>query len=216
MRSSNESRLRLHYCHGLESGPWGYKASSMREWANVVVPDQQMSLWDVRKKNSIARNFLRQLPRIPTSRVAVLRSLAACADVQKRALLESTTDVLIGSSWGGLVASALLVDGVWAGPTVLLCPAIWTMERRFPDFGRTLRGGDRIERGLGELPESVRGKIVLVHGTADSVVPLEDSRRLAKAMGSRLYEIEAGNHGLSSIARSGRLREIIEEVAGRV
>jgi predicted esterase len=69
-------------------------------------------------------------------------------------------DVLVGSSFGGAVALRLLQDGKYAGPTVLLAPA-------FAHFG--------VE---GRIPEGAR--VIVVHGSRDDVVPIEDSRRLAK------------------------------------
>lgn len=208
---STSTKLRLHYCHGLESGPNGYKARSLREWAEVTVPNQQMSLWDLRKSNSVARNWVRQLPRRPRAHKAVLLSLASCVQVHINTM--DAPDVLIGSSWGGLVASVLLADRVWEGPTVLLCPAVWTMERKFPQMRESPRAAHRIFDALAGLPARTRDQIVLVHGTADTVVPLSDSQRLAREAGLKLVEVDGGSHGLSAIVQNGQLRDLVEDVA---
>jgi hypothetical protein len=44
-------------------------------------------------------------------------------DVMERALKQYEPDVVVGSSWGGAIATWCLVAGSWSGPTVLLAPA---------------------------------------------------------------------------------------------
>jgi len=68
-------------------------------------------------------------------------------------------DVLVGSSFGGAVALALLQRELYAGPTVLLAPAHahFGVEARLP--------GQR--------------RVIIVHGLRDDVVSIDDSRRLA-------------------------------------
>lgn len=203
--------LHIHYCHGLESGPDGYKARWMRTWATVTAPDQQMSLWNPLRSNSVARSLLYR-PGAGLSR-AVLSSLEACVQVQLRVLADSRPDVLVGSSWGGLVAAVLIAEGAWQGPAVLLCPALRLMERRLPALHSGPRSAERLTEALAMLPEDTRSHILLIHGTADPTIPISDSRALARDAGVRLREIEGGSHGLGVIARDGRLRECIEQVA---
>lgn len=73
-------------------------------------------------------------------------------------------DVLVGSSFGGAVAVQLLQSGVWNGPTLLLAQAYVLYA-----------GEERTERE--GLPKGV--PITLIHGTKDSIVPIEGSRLLA-------------------------------------
>ena len=39
------------------------------------------------------------------------------------AIAEHAPRVVVGSSYGGAVATKLLLDGIWSGPTVLIAPA---------------------------------------------------------------------------------------------
>jgi hypothetical protein len=129
--------LRLHYCHGLESGPQGYKVQSMMAWATVVCPDQEMSLFNPLKANSIVRSLASSLfttkPADWASQ-AFCSSLERCAQVQRDALA-ADTDVLVASSWGGAVALKLLADGSYSGPAVLMCPAYRAAESWAAAFG---------------------------------------------------------------------------------
>jgi hypothetical protein len=52
---------------------------------------------------------------------------------------------------------------------------------------------------------------VLIHGTGDDIVSLEDSRRLAASSGARLVEIDDG-HRLSSIRESGLLDSVLKSL----
>lgn len=203
--------LHLHYCHGLESGPGGYKVRSLQRWAQVTVPDQQMSLYNPMRRNSVLRSLLRQLPRRPHRAVSVLDSLDACVQVQVNAM--SYPDVLIGSSWGGLVAAVLIAEGLWTGPAVLLCPALRLMERRFPTLSEGARSAGALTSAMALLPDAARSQICVVHGSVDQVVPLVDSIELCDRTGFRLERVDGGTHGLGSIADDGRLRAFIESVA---
>ena len=120
-----------------------------------------------------------------------------CVALQRAALGAFRPDVLVGSSFGGAVAVALLNQGDWLGPTVLLAQAALRID---PDQ---------------RLPEGV--PVWLVHGSHDTVIEPEDSRRLAET-GSpelvRLIEVE-DDHSLSALVESGQLVEIIREFADR-
>jgi predicted esterase len=159
------SSLRVQFIHGLESSPQGTKAQLF------------------------AKYFTASTPAMDTS------NFEACVGVQAAALRELRPDVLIGSSFGGAVAVALLQRGSWRGPTLLLAPAAF----HYP-----------VERSL---PEGIR--VWLVHGTRDDVVAIEDSRQLARTGTPglvRLIEVE-DDHPLSSTVESGRLIELVNELA---
>jgi dipeptidyl aminopeptidase/acylaminoacyl peptidase len=67
--------------------------------------------------------------------------------------------------------------------------------------------------GKGErLPQGTRA--ILLHGTADDVVPIEGSRTLASNSGSSvvLWEIDGGDHRLNSTLEDGTLARAIEAV----
>ena len=128
---------RVLYCHGLESGPNGYKVRALREQGlEVVAPSMEMSLWNPMRKNSVLRSLLSPsalLSRAPTQWLsgALDDSFQACIDVMRSEISgsASTCTVLVGSSWGGAVATALVADKSWAGPAVILCPALRLKER---------------------------------------------------------------------------------------
>ncbi len=55
----NTDALKILFMHGLESGPKGSKARYLQQnFQNVCIPNMQMSLFDIRKSNSVLRNIL--------------------------------------------------------------------------------------------------------------------------------------------------------------
>lgn len=157
--------LRVQFVHGLEGSPAGIKAKLFASHFTALTPEMDTS------------------------------DFPACVDVQAATLASFRPDLLVGSSFGGAIAVALLQRGLWRGPTLLLAQA-------------ALR--------FGLPPELPRGVPVwLVHGRQDDVIDIEDSRVLAGA-GSpglvRLLEVD-DDHSLSGLVRSGRLVEIVRELA---
>jgi pimeloyl-ACP methyl ester carboxylesterase len=157
--------VRVQFIHGLESSPQGVKAQLL------------------------ARHFDARAPAMDTRDFAA--SVAAQADV----LREFDPHVLVGSSYGGAIAVALLQRGDWRGPTLLLAQA--ALRRGQPAW----------------LPEGVT--VWLVHGTRDEIIDPEDSRALARS-GSpgrvRLIEID-DVHSLHTSVEDGRLVAWVEALA---
>ena len=141
---------------------------------------------------------------------ALAASFWPCVEVQRNVLRSdhANFDVLIGSSWGGAVAAALLAEGAWTGPTLLMCPALNKLSRHGGDDSIT----QPIVQGLKALPDSQKAQCLLIHGDADETVPLDDSRRLADETGIELVVIPGGSHGMSAVARDGRLLRFAERV----
>ncbi len=158
-------RMRVLFMHGLESSPRGDKAVYL------------------------ARHFEALTPAMDTG------DFQACLEQQTAAIAEFRPDVVVGSSFGGALAVLLLVQGRWAGPTLLLAQA----SARFDPALR--------------LPEGV--PVLLVHGTRDDVIGIEGSRRLA-ATGTpervRLVEVDDG-HRLGTLLTTDRLADLVREVA---
>lgn len=156
-------RLRVQFIHGLEGSPKGAKPLFLAEHFDTTAPAMDTS--DL--EGSIATQ------------------IAALATIRP--------DVLVGSSYGGAVAVAMLDRGVWRGPTVLLAPAA---ER----LGVPNR-----------LPEGVA--VTIVHGVHDDVVPLEHSHALA-ATGTpalvRLIEVDDG-HRLQTLLDTGALADHVRD-----
>ena len=119
----------MQFIHGLESSPSSSKA------------------------RYLADHFVSKTPAMDTS------DFEGSVAVQAEHVAEFAPDVLVGSSFGGAVALALLQHGVFGGPTVLLAPA----HRHF---------------GVAEqIPNGIPA--VIVHGFRDDVVSIEGSRGLA-------------------------------------
>lgn len=154
---------KVHFIHGLESSPQS------------------------RKARVLAEHFAAETPAMDTS------DFDACVELHAARLKARTPDVLIGSSFGGAVAQALLQQQRWAGPTLLLAPA-----------------GIRYGLGAAIPPGST---VLIVHATADDVVPIGDSRALAQANAAvTLLEI-ADDHALSAAVQRGDLVDWVNHVA---
>ena len=114
--------LLVHYVHGLESGPNGFKARVLRKDFEVAAPDMEMSLWNPFKQHSAARNVLRRMVSLQSVAIegALQDSFQQCIEVQKNALptagKQEQEVVLVGSSWGGAVACALVALDLFRGP----------------------------------------------------------------------------------------------------
>ena len=122
------------------------------------------------------------------------RDFEACVAQQADAIRRFQPDVVVGSSFGGGVVLALLQRALWRGPTLLLAQAAIQLKLR------------------PELPGGVR--LWLVHGTRDDVVPIADSRVLARSGAAalvRLIEVD-DDHRLSGLVESGRLVELVREL----
>ncbi len=158
-------RLRVQFIHGLEGSPQGAKAQLFAEHFDARTPAMDTSDFD------------------------------GCVEVHAELLRAFEPDVLVGSSFGGAVAVALLQRGLWRGPTLLLAQA--ALQSGLPP----------------RLPDGV--PVWLVHGVRDERVDVEGSRRLAGS-GSpewvRLIEVD-DDHSLHGMVKSGELVELVCELA---
>ena len=111
-----------------------------------------------------------------------------------RAAIGPDTRLVIGSSFGGAVLLRLLVEGGWAGPSLLLAGA-----------GPKLTPHRALPAGVPAL---------LVHGVHDDVVPIDDSRALAVSSATAtLWEVDDG-HRLGTILHDGTLARAIAHLIG--
>ncbi len=158
------SRLRVQFIHGLEGSPQGAKAQLLAEHFTAITPAMDT------------------------------RDFEGCVALHAATIASFKPDVLVGSSFGGAVAVALLQRGVWRGPTLLLAQAA-------QHFGLAP-----------ELPHGVH--VWLVHGRRDDVVDIEDSRALARSGTPSLVRcIEVDDdHSLHGMVESGRLVETVREL----
>lgn len=223
------------FLHGLEGGPAGRKSlflqknfgtaagPVMRDVTNstcqqrrlrtqVLVPDLEMSLFDMRKRNSLPRCF------------KLSSCLEGCADTAHEAitamLAESTSQaeeseprrkrsrqrfLLAGSSWGGAVALRLLEKGVRPDKVLLFAPAlgakgpIWSTawpKMQLPEDLFHSRFGPGTPQGGSKL-------VKLLHGDADDTIPVELSREFATRFANWVdyVEIPGGCHRLNAVLR---------------
>ena len=157
--------LRVQFAHGLESSPHGNKA------------------------RLLAQHFETETPAMNT------RDFESCVAMHAGTLLRFRPDVLVGSSFGGAVAVALLERGLYRGPTLLLAQAAVHY------------------RPTARLPEGVR--VLLVHAREDEVVPFSGSQQLAATGSHGLVELleRQDDHALSRLVARGELIELIERAA---
>ncbi|GMV19307.1 MAG: hypothetical protein AMXMBFR56_75310 [Polyangiaceae bacterium] len=153
--------MKVQLIHGLEGSPTGAKAKYL------------------------GRHFELRAPGMDTG------DFEGAVATQAAAVQEHRPEVLVGSSFGGAVALALMQRGLWRGPTLLLAPAVG-------HFG--------VE---GRIPDGVR--VTLVHGTRDEICPIEWSRALART-GSpalvRLVEVD-DEHRLGSLLEGEALADFV-------
>jgi predicted esterase len=159
--------IRVQFAHGLESSPQGNKARLFAEHFTALTPSMNT------------------------------RDFAQCVDVHARALEVFRPNLLVGSSFGGALAVALLMRGLYKGPTLLLAQAAL---RYIPDA---------------RLPAGV--SVTLVHARQDDVVPFQDSEQLAQTGTPELVRLLAreDDHALSALCASGELSALVGECFDR-
>lgn len=160
--------MKVHFIHGLESSPLGEKA------------------------RYLAAHFDARTPHMDT------KDLEGAIEIQRASIAAWQPDVVVGSSFGGAIAVALLARGHWRGPTLLLAQAAAKLGIHDP------------------LPVGV--PVTLVHGVHDAIVPIEDSRALAKTGTPGLVVLEEvdDEHRLSSLVASEHLATLVLELRARV
>ena len=163
--TSRSANLRVQFAHGLESSPQGIKA------------------------RVLSQHFDTETPAMNT------RDFESCVALHAGTLMRFQPDVLVGSSFGGAVAVALLERGLYRGPTLLLAQAAHKY------------------RPSARLPSGVR--VLLVHAPQDAVVPFAGSQALAATGSPELVELieRDDDHALSKLVDSGELMTLVRHVA---
>lgn len=157
--------FRVQFIHGLEGSPEGSKAKLFAAHFDARTPEMDTQDFD------------------------------ECVRLQADLIKEWKPDVLVGSSFGGAVAVALLSQALWRGPTLLLAQAAIHYD------------------SAARLPKDAL--VWIVHGLQDELIDVEESRTLA-ATGTpgcvRLIEVE-DDHPLHGSVASGALVEWTRELA---
>ena len=141
-----------------------------------------------RKAVWLAQRYGARVPALTTSDWATARAQAEAA------VREHEPELIIGSSLGGALLLSLLQGGVTRARALFIAQA-------------------GVKLGLpARLPEGTRA--ILLHGTADDVVPIAGSRALARDAGPgvQLWAIEGGDHPLNACLADGTLARAITAV----
>ncbi|CAE8602135.1 unnamed protein product [Polarella glacialis] len=209
---------RVLFIHGLESGVGGGKHRFLaRHYPDVECVDMSMSLLNLRKSNGILRNVLvHAASTAPWNllKVAVQASLDGCLAAQREALRSTSSlqGVVVASSWGGAVALLALARGDWRGPTVLIAPAYAVATSRAGVYDASYEPHALYAAIAERLGDDGLRQVVIVHGTADTVVDIAYSRELAVATGIALVEIEGGDHSMKCLLQGDALKNLVAKV----
>ncbi len=169
--------VRVVFLHGLESSPTGPKVQRLRQRADFEVfapllPTQPII------------DFLKQAKPDAVPSELIEPSVLVGAEAVRR----HAPHVVVGSSFGGMIAALLAQREVWAGPLVLLAPAT---------------------RVTFSLPAR-HGRAVILHGRQDETVPVEGSVQLAARSAAEvtLWLVD-DDHRLTVSQREGRIERAI-------
>ena len=214
--------------HGLESGPGGSKARYLRKHFACIAEDMSMSAVNPLKANSPARWLLPYLVLaaavvvgmptagqrtvaaglaaalvVPFLRWRLRESLSACVSVQQQVLANFRPDVVVASSWGGVVALRCLELGFFAGPAVLLAPAV-SVNGWFGLFWPAVR--------CLRVPRSAATRVRVLQGDEDATVPKEAVLERCSAVGIEVEIVPGGDHRLNEkLLATDRLRHLVLE-----
>lgn len=204
----------LVYLHGFSSAPGGSKGSFCRRWAEA-----------------------RGIPfHAPDLNLPTFHGLTVTAQVEAvEALLRSLPEppVLVGSSLGGFVATAVLHRGARARALILLAPAIGFATRRLVSplweayrqtgttavfhygeghlkrLGPALR--DDLPAWTGDEAWRIATPTTILHGRHDEAVPVTESEAYAARNPSAALHILEDDHGLLKPASLALLEATLEE-----
>lgn len=204
----------LVYLHGFSSSPGGSKGSFCRRWAEARgIPFHALDL------------------NLPT-----FESLTVTAQVEAaEALLGTLAEppVLVGSSLGGFIATAVAHRGARLHSLLLLAPAIGFAARRMASpawasyretggtqvyhYGqqRMLRLGPALRDDLPDWVDDAAWRVAapttILHGRHDEAVPLSGSEAFVARNPSATLHILEDDHGLLAPASLALLARVLEE-----
>ncbi|MHC4376759.1 MAG: alpha/beta fold hydrolase [Planctomycetota bacterium] len=183
---------RVLFLHGLEGRPDGAKGRALAAHFEVHAPtlDTSAARELARRHGLDSLSAVRE--RVPDSEAALELALRTPLDQARAALAAAgPVDVAVGSSFGGALLLELVHRGHWNGPSLSLVQS-----------GRALLPDDRW------WPPHLRA--LLVHGTADEVVPIAGSHELFSRAGDhcQLWEVHDG-HPLAAFTASGGLERAV-------
>lgn len=111
-----------------------------------------LSAYKLNKKNAIIKNLFANLFKKKTFKKTLDDILDDCIARNVLEIERFKPDVIIGSSFGAMVTTFLVALGHWAGKTILLCPATYSV---FWIFGETEKYNMNVVRsGFEGFPRS--------------------------------------------------------------
>lgn len=203
----------LVYLHGFSSSPGGNKGTYVRRWAEA-----------------------HGLPfHAPDLNLPSFETLTLTAQVEAvEALLQTlqTPPVLVGSSLGGFIATAVAHRGAAIRSLLLLAPAIHFARRRMTSplwaayrergelevfhhgLGRSLRPGPELQQDLSNWLDDDTWRIplptVILHGRSDESVPVAESEAYRDRNPGTVLQVLEDDHGLLAPASLDCLRKALE------
>lgn len=203
----------LIYLHGFSSVPGGNKGRYSRDWAQA-----------------------RGIPfHAPDLNLPSFETLTVTAQVEAvEALLGTLAEppILVGSSLGGFIATAVAHRGLPVRSLILLAPAIhfaarrltnpsWAAYRERGDMdvfhhgeGRVLRLGPQLLQDLPRWSDDASWRIpvpaAILHGRLDEAVPLAESEAYAARNPGAVLQVVEDDHGLLKPASLDALKTLLE------
>jgi pimeloyl-ACP methyl ester carboxylesterase len=204
----------LVYLHGFSSAPGGSKGSFCRRWAEARgIPFHAPDL------------------NLPAFETLTVTAQVEAVEALLRELLEPP--VLVGSSLGGFVATAVIHCGAPVRSLVLLAPAVGFAERRlvtplWADYrergvtavfhygeGKLKRLGpalrDDLPRWVDDTAWRIQVPTTILHGRHDEAVPLSESEAFAARNPSATLHILEDDHGLLAPSSLALLADVLEK-----
>lgn len=149
---SMSPKLRVQYVHGLESSAKGYKSTHLMK----VFGEENVCSVQMDTSN-------------PNQ----------CLLLQEKAIRDFSPDVLVGSSFGGGLCFELIRRSIWKGPTLFLAPAVSKTREMLSlcPLSEFSKKSDETD-----LSSTKNSGVLIVHGTLDELIPLEEARLLFQTL----------------------------------
>jgi pimeloyl-ACP methyl ester carboxylesterase len=207
--------VKVLYLHGLESGPRGAKARYLqRKFEDVCAPDLETGAMNFRTNSMLVHaiwNFHYLFMGSLYTQVCN-GMLNGAAAIGEEAAKQFQPDIVVASSMGGATALELIKRGVIKVPTLLLAPALKKLKLGAaesstldPAYVDSIMNpwyeefSKQVLRPSGE----VAVPIIVVHGDADDVINIEDSRELCSLCKGELITIAGGDHSQNDYLLNG-------------
>ena len=204
----------LLYLHGFTSSPGGNKGTFARRWAQARgIPFHAPDL------------------NLPTFEALTLTAQVEAVEALVQALPEPP--VVVGSSLGGFIATAVAHRGATIRSMILLAPAIHFARRRMTSpawaayrergemevfhygTGRPRRLGPELLGDLRAWADDADWRLavgtVILHGRFDETVPLAESEAYRDRNPGVVLRVLEDDHGLLAPASLECLREVLED-----